>query len=102
MFVNIVEFPNIKKGRDKEFIAWFRWSNRVYSQFEGFISRRLLKSTKGKRRYVAIVEHKNEKTFMTMHLSKQRQNAWLRVDPLFKGSPKPRFYKTVVASKIRQ
>ena len=49
MFVNVVEFPPIKKGKDEEFRKWFVWSNTVYEKFDGFISRRLLKPTKGKR-----------------------------------------------------
>jgi antibiotic biosynthesis monooxygenase (ABM) superfamily enzyme len=95
VFVNIIEFPPIKKGKDEEFKKWFEWSNTVYGKFDGFISRRLLKSTKGKKTYAAIVEHKNEKTFMTMHRSDERQKAWAKVEPLLNGSPKPHFYEVM-------
>src|SRR5450756_1112799 len=65
MFVNIVEFPPIKKGKDEEFRKWFAWSNTLYEKFDGFISRRLLKPTKGKGNYAAIVEHESEETIIT-------------------------------------
>ena len=42
MFVNIVQFPPIKLGKDEAFRNWFRESNSVYQAFDGFISRRLL------------------------------------------------------------
>ena len=99
MFVNLVHFPSIKKGKDRKFKEWFKWSNTVYAKFDGFISRRLLTPTKGPRRYVAIVEHRSEKTFMAMHLSDQRQKAWARVEPLVQGSPKPQFYEVVIGSE---
>lgn len=98
MFVNIIEFPPVKKGKDEEFREWFKWSNTVYEKFDGFKSRQLLKPTKG-RRYAAIVEHETEETFMAMHLSDERQKAWEKVEPLLEWSPTPRFYEVVIASK---
>lgn len=102
MFVNIIEFPPIKKEKKDEFKKWFEWSNTVYEKFDGFISRRLLKPTKGKKNYVAIVEHETEKTFMTMHLSDERQKAWAKVEPLLNGAPTPLFYKVVIASEKKR
>ena len=99
MFVNIIEFPPIKKGKEEEFKKWFEWSNTVYEKFEGFISRRLLKPTKGKRKYAAIVEHESEKTFMEMHLSDDRQKAWAKVEPLLEGTPTPHFYEVIITSR---
>ena len=64
-----------KKGKEDEFEKWFDWLNTVYATFEGFISRRLLKTTKRKKKYVAIVENETRKTFMTMQLSDERQKA---------------------------
>lgn len=90
MFVNIIQFPAIKAGMDKEFREWFEWSNEVYSSFDGFISRRLLVSNKGA--YAGVVEHESEETFMAMHLSPERQQVWDRVAPLLEGPPKPTFY----------
>ncbi len=102
MFVNLVEFPSIKKGKDQEFQEWFKWSNTVYEKFDGFISRSLLKSTKGKGNYVAIVEHETEKTFMTMHTSDERQKAWAKVEPLLEGKPKPNFYEVIIISEKKR
>ncbi len=99
MFVNIVQFPPIRKGKDEDFKKWFAWSNKVYEKFDGFISRRLLKPTKGKKNYAAIVEHESEETFMAMHLSDERQTAWEKVEPLLDGSPTPGFYDVIITSE---
>lgn len=94
MFVNIVKFPPIKEGKDEEFQEWFKWSNGIYEQWEGFISRRLLHPTNPDGHYAAIVEHETEDTFMAMHLSEDRKMAWEKVEPLLDGSPTPSFYVT--------
>lgn len=101
MFVNVVEFPPVAEGRDADFRVWFEWSTSVYAGFEGFVSRRLLEDTKVPGRYAAIVEHESEATFMAMHLSDARQEAWQRVEPLLTGSPTPHFYTVVAASARR-
>lgn len=102
MFVNIIKFPPIKKGKDEEFRKWFEWSNAIYAKFDGFISRKLLKPTKGKTLYFAVVEHESEETFMAMHTSDERQKAWAKVEPLLNGSPTPSFYIVVTAKSIRK
>jgi len=102
VFVNIVKFPPIKREKDEEFRKWFEWSNTVYEKFDGFISRRLLKSKRGRRNYVAIVEHESENTFMAMHLSDERQKTWERVEPLLGGSPTPDFYEVVISSEMKK
>lgn len=102
MFVNLVEFPPIKKGKDEEFKKWFEWSNTVYEKFGGFISRRLLKPTEENGKYAAIVEHESEETFMAMHLSDERQKAWAKVEPLLEGSPAPRFYEVIISSEKKK
>lgn len=102
MFINIVEFPPIKKGKDDEFKKWFAWSNTVYEKFDGFILRRLLKPTKGKRNYAAIVEHESEQTFMAMHTSEERQKAWEKVEPLLEGAPTPGFYDVIITSEKKR
>ena len=66
VFVNLIEFPALKEGKEEEFREWFEWSNVVYAAFDGFISRRLLRSKEGA--YVGLVEHESEETFMAMHL----------------------------------
>jgi len=102
VFVNLVEFPPIKKGKGEEFKKWFEWSNTVYEKFDGFISRRLMKPTEEKGNYAAIIEHESEKTFMTMHLSDERQKAWAKVESLLEGTPTPHFYEVIVASEKRK
>lgn len=102
MFVNIIEFARIKKGKDAEFRKWFRWSHAVYAKFDGFISRRLLKPVDGKGNYAAIVEHRSKGTFMKMHLSPARQEAWSRVEPLFQGTPMPYFYRVAIDYRGRK
>ncbi|HEY9206526.1 MAG TPA: antibiotic biosynthesis monooxygenase [Candidatus Methanoperedens sp.] len=76
MFINIIEFPPVRKGKDEEFKKWFEWSNSIYEKFDGFISRRLLKPLKGKKNYAAIVEHESKDTFMAMHTSEERRRKW--------------------------
>lgn len=90
MFVNIIQFPKVKNGKDAEFRKWFADSNRVYAKFDGFISRRLLVSEEG--RYAAIVEHKSKDTFMKMHKSKERDEIFAKIQPLIVGNPTPSFY----------
>ncbi len=102
MFVNLIRFPAVKKGKEDEFVKWFEWSNTVYEKFDGFISRRLLKPTKGRRNYIGIVEHKTEETFMAMHLSDERQKAWAKVEPLLDGTPTPSFYEVAISSDKRR
>jgi heme-degrading monooxygenase HmoA len=97
VFVNIIEFPPIKKGKDEEFREWFEWSNSVYASFKGFISRRLLQPTE-EGNYVGLVEHESEETFMAMHLSDERQKAWAKVESLLEEKPTPSFYNVVLTS----
>ena len=93
MFINIVEFPPIKKGKEQEFKKWFKESNAVFSKFDGFISRRLLVSGKGS--YVGIVEHRSKDSFMKMHTSKERADLHAKAAPMLDGEPKPSFYDVV-------
>ncbi len=95
MFVNFVEFPPIKAGKDAEFREWFTWSNKEFARQKGFI-RRLLLQPRGGGSYAAIVEHESYETFMAMHNSPLHAQAYERVVPLFEGSPSPRFYDVVV------
>ncbi len=96
MFINIIEFPPIKAGKEPEFLEWFKWSNSVYKNFDGFISRQLLKVTKGGQNYVSLVEHESEKTFMAMHTSKERQEAFNKLKPLLEGKLSPKFYEVII------
>ena len=94
MFVVIISFPPIRSGKDTEFIEWFARSNQVFSQFNGFINRRLLKPLEGGT-YAAIVEFEDEATFQAMHNSPIHDKAGEQVTPLFDGKPTPKFYEVI-------
>lgn len=95
MFINIINFPPIKEGKDAEFREWFAWSNQEYAKHKGFISRRLLRPREGGN-YVGLVEHESYETFMAMHTSPTQAEASERVMPLFDGSPTPAFLEVVM------
>jgi heme-degrading monooxygenase HmoA len=99
MFVNLIEFPPIRAGKDPEFRQWFASSNRVYERFPGFISRRLLKSNGEDAGYWAIVEHESEDSFMAMHTSPERAEVWSQVEPLLSAKPTPRFFEVVAGTE---
>ena len=95
MFINIINFPPIKEGKDAEFREWFAWSNQEYAKHKGFISRKLLKPREGGN-YVGLVEHESYETFMAMHTSPTQAEAGKRVMPLFDGNPTPAFLEVVI------
>jgi heme-degrading monooxygenase HmoA len=95
MFVNIIQFPRIKPGKDAEFRDWFKWSNEQYAKHKGFISRKLLKPRESGN-YAAVVEHESYETFWAMHTSPTQAEAAKRVMPLLDGEPRPTFYEMVV------
>ncbi|MFU8794633.1 MAG: antibiotic biosynthesis monooxygenase family protein [Dethiobacteria bacterium] len=96
MFINIINFPPVKDGKDEEFKNWFSWSNEQYSTHKGFISRKLLKPREGGN-YVGVVEHETYDTFMAMHTSSTQAEARKRVEPLLEGNPAPHFYELVLS-----
>ncbi len=96
MFVNIVQFPKIKEGKDAEFRRWFTDSNRAYASHPGFIRRTLLRPRQEGGTYAALVEHESHETFMAMHTSETQAELRKRVQPFFDGNPKPVFYDAVV------
>lgn len=95
MFVNIIQFPPIKTGKEDKFLEWFVWSNQEYAKHQGFIRRRLLKPRDGSH-YTAIVEHESYETFMAMHTSPTQAEAARRVKSLLEGEPTPAFYASVI------
>ena len=97
MFVNLVNFPPLKPGKEAEFLEWFRWSNEVYAKHKGFISRTLLRSMGKSTTYAAVVEHESKETFMAMHHSPDREEAFRRVEPLLERKPTPHFYEVVTS-----
>lgn len=94
-FVNLIKFPAVKTGKEKEFREWFRHSSQLFARHQGFISRTLLKSTEGTEQYAAVVEHQSKETFMAMHLSDERQMLFQKVETLIDGMPEPDFYEVV-------
>ncbi len=94
MFVALISFPPIKSGKDEEFRDWFASSNRAFSTFRGFRSRKLLKPLEGGN-YAAIVEFEDQDTFQAMHSSAIHEKAGEQVKPLFEGKPTPRFYEVI-------
>lgn len=91
--MTIIEFPKIKSGKEGEFKQWFTESNKAYAKFDGFISRRLLLSENGK--YATIVEHKSKDTFMKMHKSQERNDAFAKLRPLLEGVQIPHLYEVI-------
>ncbi|MBW6463241.1 MAG: antibiotic biosynthesis monooxygenase [Firmicutes bacterium] len=96
MFINIINFPPVKAGKDDAFQNWFSWSNEQYSTHKGFISRKLLKPREGGN-YVGVVEHETYDTFMAMHTSSTQAEARKRVGLLLEGNPVPHFHELVVS-----
>jgi quercetin dioxygenase-like cupin family protein/heme-degrading monooxygenase HmoA len=94
-FVNLIKFPAVKPGKEKEFREWFGHSSELFAKHQGFISRTLLKSTEDTGRYAAVVEHESKETFMAMHLSDERQMLFRNVETLIDGMPEPHFYEVV-------
>lgn len=96
-FVNLIKFPAVKPGKEKEFREWFGRSSELFAKHPGFISRTLLKSTEGTEQYAAVVEHESKETFMAMHLSDERQRLFKKVEALIDGMPEPDFYEVTVS-----
>ena len=94
-FVNLIKFPAVKPGKEKEFREWFGHSSELFAKHQGFISRTLLKSTEDAGQYAAVVEHESKETFMAMHLSDERQMLFRNVETLIDGMPEPHFYEVV-------
>lgn len=82
MFVVVISFPPIKVGKDAEFREWFASTNEQFSQFKGFLRRRLLKPLK-EGNYTAIVEFENQEAFKATQGSPAHDAAGERVRPLF-------------------
>jgi heme-degrading monooxygenase HmoA len=70
MFVMIADIQ-LKDGVEEDFKSWFAESNKVLSNFPGFISRKFLKSSDGS--YRILVEHESKETFIKMHQSPEHE-----------------------------
>lgn len=95
MFVVLVNFPPIKKGKEEEFKEWFTWSNKEFASIKGFIRRRLLIPEK-EGNYAALVEFESREAFMAMHTNPIHDEAGKRVAPLLDGNPTPNLYDVLM------
>lgn len=94
VFVNLIYFPEIKKGKEEAFLAWFDESNRRLSSFPGFVRRTLLEPVSAGQ-YVGLIEHASKKTFMDMHHSPTQAELRMLGRSIFDGEPDPQFYEIV-------
>ena len=87
MFVMMADVQ-LKEGAEDDFKSWFLESNKLLSNFPGFVSRRFLKSTDGS--YRIIVEHESKETFLKMHQSPEHEklhpkgHSFMSTDPVRK------------------
>jgi len=87
MFVMMADI-HLKEGAEEDFKSWFSESNKVLSNFPGFVSRRFLKSADGS--YKIIVEHESKDTFIKMHQSPEHEKlhptgySFMSTDPVRK------------------
>ncbi len=87
MFVMMADV-SLKEGTEDDFKSWFSESNKVLSNFPGFVSRRFLKSADGS--YRIIVEHESKETFIKMHQSPEHEklhpkgHSFMSADPVRK------------------
>ncbi len=88
---------NLGSNFEETFREWFHNSSQVFAKHPGFISRTLLGPIDGGSRYAAVVEHESKETFMDMHLSDDREELFLEVEPLVLGSSTPHFYETLLS-----
>jgi hypothetical protein len=91
VLVGIIQFPKIKHGRNEDFLRWFDWSNSEFMRFDGFVSRKLLKS-KLDDSYLAIMELKDGQTYMDIHKSEIHKMAFAQLVEILEGIPKKSFY----------
>ncbi|NMM23501.1 MAG: hypothetical protein HHJ11_08380 [Phycicoccus sp.] len=93
MFVAIAQFPEVPTDRDKEFLAWFAWSNGQLREIDGLQGRRLLRASDGT--YSAIVEHRSADTFAAMHLTEVASLVHARLGQVVHGEPMAMKYDVV-------
>jgi quercetin dioxygenase-like cupin family protein/heme-degrading monooxygenase HmoA len=102
-FASLTNFPALNPGGDREFREWFRHSSEIFSGHQGFISRTLLKLTKGTGQYSAMVEHESKETFMAMHLSDDSQTIFRKLQTtLIDEKPEHHFYEVVASCRKKE
>lgn len=85
---------HITPGREEEFKAWVGESNKIISQFDGFVSRRLLQGSDGSLRM--MVEFESKAQFAAMHQSKEHQAVHQQAASFRDDPPAPILYSVVV------
>ncbi len=93
MFVMIADIQ-LKDGAEEDFKNWFAESNKVLSNFPGFISRKFLKSSDGS--YRILVEHESKETFIKMHQSPEHEKVHPTGHSFMSADPQRKTY-TVAA-----
>jgi heme-degrading monooxygenase HmoA len=89
MFVVIAEIK-IKKGLESEFSSWVTEANKTLSKFDGFISRKLLKSHNDE--HLILVEFESKEKFEKMHKTEEHAKIQAKNHSYMDGLPKPKFY----------
>ena len=92
MFVAIVDV-SLKEEKISEFKTWITESNKTLSNFDGFVSRRLLEGEDGSKRI--MVEFENIELFRKMHQSPEHQNFHNELGSFMAKPPQRQFYHVV-------
>ena len=92
MFVAIVDV-SLKEEKISEFKTWITESNKTLSNFDGFVSRRLLEGEDGSKRI--MVEFENIELFREMHQSPEHQNFHNELVSFMEKPPQRQFYHVV-------
>ena len=92
MFVAIVDV-SLKEEKISEFKTWITESNRTLSNFDGFVSRRLLEGEDGSKRI--MVEFRNIELFRKMHQSPEHEGFHNELGSFMFAPPQRHFYHVV-------
>ena len=92
MFVAIVDV-SLKEEKISEFKTWITESNRTLSNFDGFVSRRLLEGEDGSK--TIMVEFENIKLFRKMHQSPEHEGFHNELGSFMITLPQRHFYHVV-------
>ena len=93
MFIVMADIQ-LKDGLESEFSEWFSESNKILSQLDGFVSRRLLKSQDNF--YRILLEHQNKETFEKMIDGKEHKELNAEAVSFMVKSPTRLLYNVIV------
>ena len=85
----------LKEGLESDFKEWFSESNKVLSKLDGFVSRKLLKSTDSTLRI--LVEHQSKDTFEKMHNSEDHAKLHATAVTFMEQPPMPKFHNVIAS-----